>query len=1243
MAISVLGTENFTATANASSPQYLNSLSVPSGTNGAIVVVTIYDTSATDGDVSQVRWADANSEGGTGVGNFTEVTQYYDATCGGHVSIWYINNSTITTEDISTASGNQQLQVYFGGTVTDFMAGVIYISVELDIDSTATPATGNGSPLISWYTSAANTITVCAALSDQPDGTKLSTGQTSLYIEDVGNDTALANYMARTVSGLVAHSWTDADNNEDWVAVATAFYENTGPTSSVSAYLTGPVSVTDNQSAFMVGAVGQVYRLDVEEGDLTDFTGTSGDVSANATSPLLGSYDLSAAPSPADSNDDYAYKTNTAGMVAVSLRFYVYTDTITLPADTNYLRIIQGRTNTTPSSFLFWGIINTAGTKQYYLTLTDDTGSDLGGDYVDAPTGDNVIEIHLVSETYDGANDGYAEWWINGTKQPNRTNWSQNYNVIRGINQIDYGNNARTSASVSGVVRLDDIILRDDGAYIGFDPVNTSDSQSAYTEGASAGTNTSDNQAAYLKGQDTASDNQSAYTEGQDTALSNKSAFLCGIPSGWQFLFHDGFESNDTSAWTSETDPNSELTTSTQSAMGGTYGMQIIHNDADDIYLTLDTADNIIEMQIEFMFDPNDADENDLGETELFYVDMPSWTGFGTDNVFGILYNDATDGPPQLRAWAADGDDGDKWHTTFHNITQGPNKIRVVWDGTEFASPNISFYVDDTFKASLPVAAYPRKAEILYLGIPTPGQKANTGTLYFDQVWIFVKYSAEDNQSAYLKGQDTASDNQAAFLQGSIDALDNQTVYLKGQDTGLDNTSAYLDGATGATDNQSAYLAGQDTDQDNQPAYLAGSVDDTDSQSAYLSGSDTAADSQLAYLSGSDTASDNQPVYMIGSVDTSDTQSAYVEGDAVLVTDSQWAYVTGQDTAVDSQLAFLQGKDTAFDTQPAYLIGSVDDLDSQTAYMQGSDTSQDSQSVYLIGSVDVVDSQLAYLDGQDTATDNQRVFTQGQDTTTDSQPAYLLGALGANDSQWVYIIGQDTALDTQSAFLSGSIDVLDNQSVYLQGQDTTQDQTSSFLIGQDIASDSTSAYLAGSIDVTSSSEVYISGQDTSLDSQPAYMAAGLSASDSQPVYMLAAGEWLIPDGDTGQSGSWKREDESSTNLYASIDEDTVSDSDYVYHATVAGTEYFEVSLSNPGGASIGAGDVMIYWRGKRMSGGDTVTMRVQLREGTTTIAQSDEVFTGENITYSYTLSSGEKSSITDWNNLRLRFIVQGVV
>lgn len=114
---------------------------------------------------------------------------------------------------------------------------------------------------------------------------------------------------------------------------------------------------------------------------------------------------------------------------------------------------------------------------------------------------------------------------------------------------------------------------------------------------------------------------------------------------------------------------------------------------------------------------------------------------------------------------------------------------------------------------------------------------------------------------------------------------------------------------------------------------------------------------------------------------------------------------------------------------------------------------------------------------------------------------------------------------------------------------------------------------------------------------------------------------------------------SFTNGFGEIDETSASDSDFAWSANnVAAT--LEVALTNPA-ATPGAGTTTIRYRIARMNngvldgGGNACLVTAALYQGTTLIsADSQRNSDGTWTTYSW---APDVSSVTDWNDLRLRF------
>lgn len=126
-------------------------------------------------------------------------------------------------------------------------------------------------------------------------------------------------------------------------------------------------------------------------------------------------------------------------------------------------------------------------------------------------------------------------------------------------------------------------------------------------------------------------------------------------------------------------------------------------------------------------------------------------------------------------------------------------------------------------------------------------------------------------------------------------------------------------------------------------------------------------------------------------------------------------------------------------------------------------------------------------------------------------------------------------------------------------------------------------------------------------------------------------QFLRPDSNVTQT--------SFTNGFDAIDESSASDADFAY-GTNNTAAVLEVGLSNPSGTP-GAGTTTVRYRvaktnaGTVDGGGNAVTVTASVYQGGTLIAEdSARTVTGTWTEYSWTPSM---ASVTDWNDLRLRF------
>ncbi len=124
-----------------------------------------------------------------------------------------------------------------------------------------------------------------------------------------------------------------------------------------------------------------------------------------------------------------------------------------------------------------------------------------------------------------------------------------------------------------------------------------------------------------------------------------------------------------------------------------------------------------------------------------------------------------------------------------------------------------------------------------------------------------------------------------------------------------------------------------------------------------------------------------------------------------------------------------------------------------------------------------------------------------------------------------------------------------------------------------------------------------------------------------------------PDADISDGG-WTTESGGS-NLFASVDEVTQNDSDYIQSALTPSNDECELSLQNFGGEEP-VDQLKVTYRYKK-DGTASVNLIVTLVEGSTVIATWTETdIPAVLTTTTHQLSAIEFASITDFSNLRLR-------
>jgi hypothetical protein len=143
----------------------------------------------------------------------------------------------------------------------------------------------------------------------------------------------------------------------------------------------------------------------------------------------------------------------------------------------------------------------------------------------------------------------------------------------------------------------------------------------------------------------------------------------------------------------------------------------------------------------------------------------------------------------------------------------------------------------------------------------------------------------------------------------------------------------------------------------------------------------------------------------------------------------------------------------------------------------------------------------------------------------------------------------------------------------------------------------------------------------------------------------AMAQFLRPNADTNNPGTYTNQAASSTNIYQAIDEAVADDADYIQSPVAPTSTKVYVTKLQSGTDPVSSSGHVLRWRyNKDAAGGAQINMTVELRQAyvseaslgtliaTRTFNNVSDVFTNDN----YTLTGGEADAITDYTNLYLR-------
>jgi hypothetical protein len=141
-----------------------------------------------------------------------------------------------------------------------------------------------------------------------------------------------------------------------------------------------------------------------------------------------------------------------------------------------------------------------------------------------------------------------------------------------------------------------------------------------------------------------------------------------------------------------------------------------------------------------------------------------------------------------------------------------------------------------------------------------------------------------------------------------------------------------------------------------------------------------------------------------------------------------------------------------------------------------------------------------------------------------------------------------------------------------------------------------------------------------------------------------------PSTDTYNADGYTDQAAGSTNIYTTIDEASQNDSDYIQTVLGPTNDVYVTKLTTLEDPVSSSGHIVRVRHQKSTTGGATVNLTAQLRQGYTNegspgtlIATAMSAVAVDTVTTTaYTLSAGEADAITDYTNLYLRFLYNQV-
>ena len=211
----------------------------------------------------------------------------------------------------------------------------------------------------------------------------------------------------------------------------------------------------------------ELVHITFEGNNLDEFSALidpDSDLSTSADSAMVGSYGMEVLID--DQTSTYGRYSGMTLSNKLGYRIYIDPNNLTM-ATTNEFNFMDSWADTSVIAQLGLNYTTAAGYR-----LRASIGKDPGpytltyGAYINITDAPHCVEILVTRATTDSASDGSLEIWVDGVSQYTIAD-QDNYDIFVSSFQVSQGARAGMDSGTTGTFYLDDIIVRDDGQYIG--------------------------------------------------------------------------------------------------------------------------------------------------------------------------------------------------------------------------------------------------------------------------------------------------------------------------------------------------------------------------------------------------------------------------------------------------------------------------------------------------------------------------------------------------------------------------------------------------------------------------------------------------------------------------------------------------------------------------------------------------------------------------------------------------------